>query len=168
MPGTNLTRDEAATRAALMDVTSYAVELDLTKGDKIFGSTTTIRFTSRETGAEILHAYLKNETLTEVVNVPNVGQIPELPMGACVETFGMIDGLGVRPVVVDGVPAHLLEVMRPQAVNQKWVTEGAMKRDKEMLLQALYNDPQCAPLHPGQIRAMADELLGANRSYITL
>ena len=30
MPGTNLTRDEAATRAALLDVTSYAVDLDLT------------------------------------------------------------------------------------------------------------------------------------------
>ena len=30
MPGTNLTRDEAATRAALLDVTSYAIDLDLT------------------------------------------------------------------------------------------------------------------------------------------
>ena len=30
MPGTNLTRDEAATRAALLDVTAYTVDLDLT------------------------------------------------------------------------------------------------------------------------------------------
>ena len=30
MPGTNLTRDEAATRAALLDVTSYTIDLDLT------------------------------------------------------------------------------------------------------------------------------------------
>lgn len=52
MPGTNLTRDEAATRAALLDVTSYAIDLDLTTGDKTFGSTTTIRFTCREPGAE--------------------------------------------------------------------------------------------------------------------
>ena len=52
MPGTNLTRDEAATRAALLDVTSYSIDLDLTTGDKTFGSTTTIRFTSTEPGAE--------------------------------------------------------------------------------------------------------------------
>lgn len=52
MPGTNLTRDEAATRAALLDVTSYAIDLDLTTGDKTFGSTTTIRFTCSEPGAE--------------------------------------------------------------------------------------------------------------------
>ena len=30
MPGTNLTRDEAATRAALLNVTSYTIDLDLT------------------------------------------------------------------------------------------------------------------------------------------
>ena len=30
MPGTNLTRDEARTRAALLDVESYTVDLDLT------------------------------------------------------------------------------------------------------------------------------------------
>ncbi len=51
MPGTNLTRDEAATRAALLDVTSYAVTLDLTTGDTTFASTTTLEFTCREPGS---------------------------------------------------------------------------------------------------------------------
>jgi aminopeptidase N len=52
MPGTNLTREEAATRAALLDVTSYSIDLDLTTGDKTFESITTIRFSCREPGAE--------------------------------------------------------------------------------------------------------------------
>jgi aminopeptidase N len=52
MPGTNLTRDEAATRAALLDVTSYTVDLDLTTGDKTFASTTTLAFGASEVGAE--------------------------------------------------------------------------------------------------------------------
>ena len=51
MPGTNLTRDEAAARASLLDVTSYAIDLDLTTSDATFASTTTIRFTCREPGA---------------------------------------------------------------------------------------------------------------------
>ncbi|MGZ4445991.1 MAG: aminopeptidase N [Nocardioides sp.] len=51
MPGTNLTRDEAATRAALLDVTSYSIDLDLTTGEKTFGSTTTIAFTCSEPGS---------------------------------------------------------------------------------------------------------------------
>ena len=51
MPGTNLTRDEAATRSALLDVSSYTVDLDLTTSTTTFASTTTIRFTCREPGS---------------------------------------------------------------------------------------------------------------------
>ena len=55
MPGTNLTRDEAATRASLLDVTSYTVDLDLmsaTQPDQgTFGSVTTLEFTCREPGS---------------------------------------------------------------------------------------------------------------------
>jgi aminopeptidase N len=52
MPGTNLTRDEARTRAALLDVDSYTVHLDLDPGrTTTFGSTTVIRFRASEPGA---------------------------------------------------------------------------------------------------------------------
>src|SRR5215210_4780755 len=40
MPGTNLTREEAQTRAGLLSVESYTVDLDLTVSDKVFESTT--------------------------------------------------------------------------------------------------------------------------------
>jgi aminopeptidase N len=70
MPGTNLTRDEAATRAALLDVTSYSVDLDLTtrpedEQSTSFGSTTTIRFTCTEPGAETF-ADLVDATVHEI------------------------------------------------------------------------------------------------------
>jgi aminopeptidase N len=49
-----LTRDEAEARARLMTVQHYAVDLDFTGADQqdaeTFGSTTTIRFTTREAG----------------------------------------------------------------------------------------------------------------------
>jgi alpha-galactosidase/6-phospho-beta-glucosidase family protein len=123
---------------------------------------------SPETVAEMLYAYLNNKAMTEVLNTLNVGQIPGLPLGACVETFGIVDGLGARPVIVNNVPEHLLEIMRPQAINQKWVTEGAINRNKTLLLQSLYNDPQCKNLKPGEMKLMADELFTANKKYISL
>ena len=50
MPGTNLTRDEARDRAALLDVESYTVDLDLDPArTTTFGSTTVIRFTQPQT-----------------------------------------------------------------------------------------------------------------------
>ena len=65
MPGTNLTREEARTRAALLDVTSYDIQLDLTTGAETFASTTTITFTSREPGAETF-ADLVDATVHEI------------------------------------------------------------------------------------------------------
>lgn len=46
MPGMNLTRAEARERAELIIVESYEVSLDLTKGDKVFGTTTAVNFTA--------------------------------------------------------------------------------------------------------------------------
>ncbi len=47
----NLTRDEAVRRAELLEVASYAVSLDLTRGAEVFGSATVVRFHCREDGA---------------------------------------------------------------------------------------------------------------------
>ncbi|KOX33467.1 aminopeptidase N [Streptomyces sp. NRRL F-6491] len=45
-----LTRDEAQTRAQLLDVHRYLVDLDLTTGAETFESTSTVRFTARAAG----------------------------------------------------------------------------------------------------------------------
>jgi aminopeptidase N len=67
MPGTNLTRDEARTRAQLLSVDSYTVELDLTTSDKTFESTTTIAFGCRKPGAstfaDLVEANIREITL---------------------------------------------------------------------------------------------------------
>ncbi|MEV0055443.1 aminopeptidase N [Saccharopolyspora shandongensis] len=53
----NLTREQAEQRAALLEVQSYVIELDLTAGAggpdvETFGSTTTVRFRSNQAGAD--------------------------------------------------------------------------------------------------------------------
>ncbi|MEU3700599.1 aminopeptidase N [Streptomyces griseoviridis] len=64
-----LTRDEAQTRARLLDVHHYTIALDLTGGDETFDSLTTIRFTVRgdssatDTFVEVKPAQLRNVTL---------------------------------------------------------------------------------------------------------
>ncbi|MYR40855.1 aminopeptidase N [Streptomyces sp. SID5910] len=64
-----LTRDEAQTRAQLLDVHHYAIDLDLTGGDETFDSRTVIRFTVRagtgttDTFVEVKPAELRSVTL---------------------------------------------------------------------------------------------------------
>ena len=52
----NLTRSEARERAELLDVQSYDVNLDLTRGDSVFGSTTVVRFTARPGASTFIDA----------------------------------------------------------------------------------------------------------------
>ncbi len=65
MPGTNLTRDEAAQRARLLEVDSYDIALDLTASEVTFGSTTVIRFACGEPGATSF-ADLVGATIREI------------------------------------------------------------------------------------------------------
>ncbi|MEV0980460.1 aminopeptidase N [Streptomyces sp. NPDC049915] len=61
-----LTRDEAQTRAQLLDVQQYTIDLDLTTGDETFDSRTLIRFTARtdaDTFVELKPAELRSVTL---------------------------------------------------------------------------------------------------------
>ncbi|MEZ7005384.1 aminopeptidase N [Streptomyces sp. AD55] len=64
-----LTRDEAQTRARLLDVHHYAIDLDLTGGDETFDSRTTVRFTvlgdrsGTDTFIEVKPAELRSVTL---------------------------------------------------------------------------------------------------------
>ncbi|KAA9160862.1 aminopeptidase N [Amycolatopsis acidicola] len=72
MPAPNLTRDQAKQRAALLEVESYDIVLDLTDGqggpgEKTFDSTTTVRFTSERPGesswVDIVAASVRSATL---------------------------------------------------------------------------------------------------------
>ncbi|MHA7219689.1 aminopeptidase N [Arthrobacter sp. MDT1-48-3] len=52
----NLTRDEARTRADLLTVHSYEITLDLTRGDRVFGSTTVISFDAQQSASTFIDA----------------------------------------------------------------------------------------------------------------
>jgi aminopeptidase N len=65
VPGTNLTRDEAAARSALLTVESYHVELDLTGPGPRFDTTTTVRFRAADAGESF--ADLVVDEVTDVV-----------------------------------------------------------------------------------------------------
>jgi aminopeptidase N len=88
VPGENLTRDEAAARARILQVESYAVTLDLTTGADTFGSGTVARFTCSEPGASTfidliaptVREVILNGRLLDVGQVVSTGRIalPEL------------------------------------------------------------------------------------------
>ena len=78
----NLQRTEAEVRAALIEVASYDVELDLDRGDTEFESVTRIRFTSERPGestfldlkAKVVHSITLNGAVLDIADVFDTGQ----------------------------------------------------------------------------------------------
>ncbi|WP_406692403.1 aminopeptidase N [Saccharopolyspora sp. ID03-671] len=69
----NLTREQAEQRAALLEVQSYVIELDLSAGAggvevETFGSTTTVRFRSNQPGADTWIDLVADEVRSAVLN----------------------------------------------------------------------------------------------------
>ena len=116
MPGENLTRIEASTRAELLSVESYRIELDLTTSETTFRSKTTVRFEAKADAstfidaitAEVHSITLNGESLPVSladgarIELPNLAATNELVVDA--DMFYMNTGEGLHRFVdpVDG------------------------------------------------------------------
>jgi aminopeptidase N len=70
LPGLNLTRDEARTRADLLTVHSYEITLDLTRGERVFRSTTVVSFDAEPGTATFIDAVTDTVHRVELNGVP--------------------------------------------------------------------------------------------------
>ena len=97
MPGTNLTREEAAARAALVTVDQHDVELDVTTGPETFATRSTIRFTCSEPGAETFLDFVGGTIESVTVNGIDLD-----PAGLYSDSRVRLPGLAADNVVVVG------------------------------------------------------------------
>jgi alpha-galactosidase len=97
-----------------------------------------------------------------VVNVPNRGQIDNLPRHAVVECMAEVDSLGVRPISVGALPYPAYAAIAPHVARQELVVEAALTGRREPALAALSSDPLVRD--PATVAPMLDALLAANAS----
>jgi alpha-galactosidase/6-phospho-beta-glucosidase family protein len=95
-----------------------------------------------------------------IVNVPNVGQIDNLPRSAVVEGLATVDALGVHPWAVGDVPPAAYGVLAPHVARQELIVEAALTGQREPALTALITDPLVPD--PALARPLLAELLAAN------
>jgi len=122
---------------------------------------------SHETAADIMAACALGREFIDVMNVPNRGQIPNLPLEAVVETPGVINALGFTPLAVGPLPEGMLDLVLPHAVNQDRIVEACYTGELEQALESLANEPTCSHLTLGQVRELGKKLVAANRPYLT-
>lgn len=74
-------------------------------------------------------------------NRPNIGQIPNLPHGATVETPVVVDGAGIHPVPVGPLPEPIAELCRRELTVTQLCVDAAIEGDRQKALQCLLLDP---------------------------
>jgi alpha-galactosidase len=95
-----------------------------------------------------------------VVNVPNRGQVDNLPHDAVVECMAEVDPLGVRPLSVGALPLAAYTVIASHVARQELIVEAALTGQREPALAALATDPLVPD--PATVEPMLEELLAAN------
>ena len=121
---------------------------------------------TRETMVDYIKSFVTNTPFVDVVNLPNIGQIDNLPRGAVVETLGMASAMGFTPLAIGKVPEPLRSLLERHCIIQQMTVEAGLKSNRELALQALSMDPACGHLSLTDIRKMGTELLEANRNYL--
>ena len=121
---------------------------------------------SRETAMDIIKAFVTNTPFVDVVNLPNIGQIDNLPRGAVVETLGLVDSSGFSPIGIGSMPEPLRTLLEIHCQMQKMTLEAALSGNKELALKALMLDPLCSKLAPSDIRKMGLDLMEATGDYL--
>jgi len=119
---------------------------------------------SPEATADIVSAVANGRSVRTIVNLPNTGQIDNLPRGAVVETLAEITSAGAQPLTVGALPPGVLSTIEPHVVNQEMIAVAAMEGDRQLALQAMVNDPLVHDLP--KARALLDDLLAAHEQYL--
>jgi len=97
-------------------------------------------------------------------NLPNEGQISNLPVGAAVETPVIVDGAGIHPVHVGALPDPVAELCRRETMVAQLCVDAAVEGNRAKALQCLLLDPVITDIEIG--RKILGDYLTSYREYL--
>ena len=97
-------------------------------------------------------------------NLPNVGQIANLPLGATVETPVVVDGAGIHPVHVGALPEPIAELCRRETTVAQLCVDAAAEGSREKALQCLLLDPVITDIETA--KKILDDYLVSYKEYL--
>jgi alpha-galactosidase len=113
---------------------------------------------------EIIESIRHDSGRTYSANLPNQGQIPNLPQGAIVECPAVADGSGMRALQLPPLASSLVGTLATRFAWVETVVEAALEGSREKFIQALVLDGCVDSLRTAT--ALADELLEAQAAHL--
>ena len=113
---------------------------------------------------EIIDAIRRDAGRIYSANVPNTGQIPNLPRDAIVECPVLADASGMRPIAQRPLPPGLAGTLATRLQWVETIVEAALEGSRDKFIQALVLDGAVASLEAAT--RLADDLLAAQAQYL--
>ncbi|MBQ9510750.1 MAG: alpha-glucosidase/alpha-galactosidase [Clostridia bacterium] len=126
--------------------------------------TPTIKNTG-EDGVKQMRALLGLGNLKTNVNIPNYGQIPNLPLGAVVETNAFFSSGTVSPIFSYDVPKEIYPLVSRIVSEQEIISDAGAKRDLEAAFLAFICDP-LVTTSIADSRKLFYEMIGNTKKYL--
>ncbi len=134
--------------------------------DALLASDKITTFPSGELVAELIDSILTGVPLPLPINLPNQGQVENLPNDVIVEAIGQAQDGQLVPRDTVLVPTVLGEHLRRVAAAEELTVEAAVTGDRTKALEAMLADLVAGSLPYDHVVQMTDELLAATSAWL--
>ena len=113
---------------------------------------------SGEEGIKIIKALMGLNDIVTNVNLPNSGQIPNLPSDVVVETNASFSKDSIKPIITDGLPLDILALVMHHVLTYEGIIEAVFENDTEKAFRFFSHDFAVQALPPQTARSLFDEM----------
>ena len=144
------------------------LEERLAKSERLYSGEEEVKVgVTGEKGVQMMEALLGLRELITNVNIPNRGQIPNLPIGAVVETNAIFRSDSLNPVFAGNVPEEIYPLVARVCAEQEMISDGIANRDVNKIFQAFSNDP-LVTVNVTDAKKMFKEMCENTKEYLTM
>jgi alpha-galactosidase/6-phospho-beta-glucosidase family protein len=145
--------------------TANARELE-EKGRRILAGTDPFPLEhSGEEGVRLIAALLGLGEILTNANLPNQGQVKDIPDGAVVETNALVSRDSIQPLIAGKLPPDVNALVMRHVGNQETLLRAAINRDKKLAFNAFLNEP-LVQLGVRDASLLFEEMLGNIRAFL--
>ena len=114
----------------------------------------------------IIDGILTGKQTRCILNLPNTGQIANIPGDRIVETLANVAGEGATPEDAGELPGPIGTLCQLHSDVHEMIVSAALSGNRDVAVQTMALDPLSAGADFSEIGAMTDELLSANREWL--
>jgi len=134
--------------------------------ERLIGEPDVSTWPSGEIVAPLIDSLITGTARLFPLNIPNAGQVPDLPDGRVVESMCWADGQGVRGGEPAYAPPLLASYLQRVSESQELSVDAALSGRRDDVVAAMLADPLASRVDYDQLMSMTDELITATKEWL--